>query len=197
MNDLPEARTDRPALRLPRQSGAAGRVLLIFIIAGCGYGDVDLPHISELIELIADFGPHLHAPAIEDADVIDGGGACLAPGLVDMRVQLGEPLLGVAALDESLGELHGSLDRIDDRDRDAMLDALRQARERCAREDDDVRLRLHDEPDIDSRWPPHPCRKGKCVRLEYGDTWSVTREFGASKPSRKEDNGLAVDKNVP
>src|SRR5690606_35615624 len=48
---------------------------------------------SEVIEdgLIADFGPHLHAPALEDADVIDGGGACLAPGLVDMRVQLGEP----------------------------------------------------------------------------------------------------------
>jgi dihydroorotase len=42
-------------------------------------------------ELIADFGPHLHGFAPEDALVIEGGGACLAPGLVDMRVQLGEP----------------------------------------------------------------------------------------------------------
>ena len=42
-------------------------------------------------ERIADFGPHLHAAALEDAEVIDGRGACLAPGLVDMRVQLGEP----------------------------------------------------------------------------------------------------------
>jgi dihydroorotase len=42
-------------------------------------------------ELIADFGPHLHGFAPEDALVIDGAGACLAPGLVDMRVQLGEP----------------------------------------------------------------------------------------------------------
>ena len=42
-------------------------------------------------ERIADFGPHLEAAAIEDARVIDGRGACLAPGLVDMRVQLGEP----------------------------------------------------------------------------------------------------------
>ena len=42
-------------------------------------------------ERIADFGPHLGAAAIEDARVIDGRGACLAPGLVDMRVQLGEP----------------------------------------------------------------------------------------------------------
>jgi dihydroorotase len=42
-------------------------------------------------ELIADVGPHLHGSAPEDALVIDGGGACLAPGLVDMRVQLGEP----------------------------------------------------------------------------------------------------------
>jgi dihydroorotase len=42
-------------------------------------------------ELIADFGPHLHGFAPEDARVIDGGGACLAPGLVDLRVQLGEP----------------------------------------------------------------------------------------------------------
>jgi dihydroorotase len=42
-------------------------------------------------ERIADVGPHLHAPTIEGAEVIDAGGACLAPGLVDMRVQLGEP----------------------------------------------------------------------------------------------------------
>jgi dihydroorotase len=42
-------------------------------------------------ERIADLGPHLHAAAIEDAEVIDAHGACLAPGLVDMRVQLGEP----------------------------------------------------------------------------------------------------------
>lgn len=42
-------------------------------------------------ELIADFGPHLHRSAPEDAEIVDGGGACLAPGLVDMRVQLGEP----------------------------------------------------------------------------------------------------------
>jgi dihydroorotase len=42
-------------------------------------------------ERIADFGPHLHAAAIGDAEVIDARGACLAPGLVDMRVQLGEP----------------------------------------------------------------------------------------------------------
>jgi dihydroorotase len=41
---------------------------------------------------IADLGPRLRpesAPA--DAEIVDGGGACLAPGLVDMRVQLGEP----------------------------------------------------------------------------------------------------------
>ena len=42
-------------------------------------------------ERIADFGPHLHAARLEDADVVDGRGACLAPGLVDIRVQLGEP----------------------------------------------------------------------------------------------------------
>jgi dihydroorotase len=42
-------------------------------------------------ERIADFGPHLHAATLEDAPVIDGRGACFAPGLVDMRVQLGEP----------------------------------------------------------------------------------------------------------
>ena len=42
-------------------------------------------------ELIADFGPHLHRSAPEDAEIVDGGGACLGPGLVDMRVQLGEP----------------------------------------------------------------------------------------------------------
>ena len=42
-------------------------------------------------ELIADFGPHLHRSAPEDAEIVDGGGECLGPGLVDMRVQLGEP----------------------------------------------------------------------------------------------------------
>jgi dihydroorotase len=42
-------------------------------------------------ERIADLGPHLHRAAIEDAEAIEAGGACLAPGLVDMRVQLGEP----------------------------------------------------------------------------------------------------------
>jgi dihydroorotase len=42
-------------------------------------------------ERITDFGTHLYAPGIEAAEVIDAGGACLAPGLVDMRVQLGEP----------------------------------------------------------------------------------------------------------
>ncbi len=42
--------------------------------------------------LIADFGPHLAADnqAIE-AETIDAGGLCLAPGLVDMRVLFGEP----------------------------------------------------------------------------------------------------------
>src|SRR5512147_131385 len=44
-------------------------------------------------ELIADFGPHLNgaggAPA--GAEVVDCRGFCLAPGLVDIRVQLREP----------------------------------------------------------------------------------------------------------
>jgi dihydroorotase len=39
--------------------------------------------------LIADLGPGLTAP--EDAETIDGGGACLAPGLIDLRAALGEP----------------------------------------------------------------------------------------------------------
>ena len=43
-------------------------------------------------ERIADFGPRLFADGPpEDALVIAAAGACLAPGLVDMRVQLGEP----------------------------------------------------------------------------------------------------------
>jgi dihydroorotase len=43
-------------------------------------------------ERIADFGPSLFAEGTpEDALVIDAQGMCLAPGLVDMRVQLGEP----------------------------------------------------------------------------------------------------------
>ena len=43
-------------------------------------------------ERIADFGSGLRAAGPpEDAAVIEADGACLAPGLVDMRVQLGEP----------------------------------------------------------------------------------------------------------
>src|SRR5512132_2506279 len=43
-------------------------------------------------ERIADFGPHLRADAAPgDAEVVDCGGFCLAPGLVDIRVQLREP----------------------------------------------------------------------------------------------------------
>jgi dihydroorotase len=41
---------------------------------------------------IADLGPHLDKAGLpEDAERIDCGGMCLAPGLVDMRVQLREP----------------------------------------------------------------------------------------------------------
>lgn len=40
-------------------------------------------------ETIVAMGPDLTAPA--DAEAIDCGGACLAPGLVDIRVQLREP----------------------------------------------------------------------------------------------------------
>jgi dihydroorotase len=41
---------------------------------------------------IADLGPGLFTSGPPgDAEVIDGLGACLAPGLVDMRVQFGEP----------------------------------------------------------------------------------------------------------
>ncbi len=39
---------------------------------------------------IIDFGAHLDAPP-DDADVIDCDGFCLSPGLIDMRVHLGEP----------------------------------------------------------------------------------------------------------
>ncbi|HUI19393.1 MAG TPA: dihydroorotase [Alphaproteobacteria bacterium] len=43
-------------------------------------------------EAVADFGPRLLNDGIpEGVQVIDGRGACLAPGLVDMRVQLCEP----------------------------------------------------------------------------------------------------------
>jgi len=43
-------------------------------------------------ERIADLGPRLLDGGLPgDAEVIDAAGACLAPGLVDMRVQLGEP----------------------------------------------------------------------------------------------------------
>lgn len=41
---------------------------------------------------IVDVGPHLDASrASSGTELIDGEGYCLAPGLVDMRVQLGEP----------------------------------------------------------------------------------------------------------
>jgi len=41
---------------------------------------------------IADFGPRLFNDGLPpEAEVIDLTGACLAPGLVDMRVQIGEP----------------------------------------------------------------------------------------------------------
>lgn len=39
--------------------------------------------------LIADLGPKVEKPA--DAEVVDCAGACLAPGLVDLRAALGEP----------------------------------------------------------------------------------------------------------
>ncbi len=43
-------------------------------------------------EQIADFGPRLFADGVPDGiRVIDVAGQCLAPGLVDMRVLLGEP----------------------------------------------------------------------------------------------------------
>ena len=43
-------------------------------------------------ETIADFGPRLFKEGVpEGVELIDGGGACLAAGLVDMRVELGEP----------------------------------------------------------------------------------------------------------
>ena len=43
-------------------------------------------------EVIADFGPGLFQGGVPDGiEVIDCGGLCLAPGLVDMRVQLREP----------------------------------------------------------------------------------------------------------
>lgn len=41
---------------------------------------------------IADFGPGLFADGVpEDVERVDVGGLCLAPGLVDMRVSVGEP----------------------------------------------------------------------------------------------------------
>lgn len=39
--------------------------------------------------VIADLGPGLSAP--EGAETVDAAGACLAPGLVDLRAALGEP----------------------------------------------------------------------------------------------------------
>ncbi len=42
--------------------------------------------------LIVDLGPHLASGhQVADAKIIDAGGLCLAPGLVDMRVSFGEP----------------------------------------------------------------------------------------------------------
>lgn len=41
---------------------------------------------------IADFGPHIGDVELGvDVEVVDAGGQCLAPGLVDMRVLFGEP----------------------------------------------------------------------------------------------------------
>ncbi len=43
-------------------------------------------------ELVADFGPRLFNDGVPDGiKIVDCRGACLAPGLVDMRVQLREP----------------------------------------------------------------------------------------------------------
>ena len=43
-------------------------------------------------EVIADFGPDLFAAGVpEGAAVVECGGLCLCPGLVDIRVQLREP----------------------------------------------------------------------------------------------------------
>ncbi|NKC32793.1 dihydroorotase [Falsiroseomonas selenitidurans] len=56
---------------------------------------------------IADLGPGLTAP--EGAETLDAGGACLAPGLVDLRAALGEPgaehreTIGSAALAAAAG----------------------------------------------------------------------------------------------
>jgi dihydroorotase len=52
---------------------------------------LDQPGASLLMRggTVADFGPGLAVP--EGALVVEGGGACLAPGLVDMRAALGEP----------------------------------------------------------------------------------------------------------
>jgi dihydroorotase len=46
-------------------------------------------HLLVVDGRIAAMGDLLEVP--EDAELIDGGGACLCPGLVDMRVQFGEP----------------------------------------------------------------------------------------------------------
>lgn len=43
-------------------------------------------------EVMVDWGPGLsHGGLPDSAEIIDADGACLAPGLVDMRVQFGEP----------------------------------------------------------------------------------------------------------
>ncbi|HEX6143114.1 MAG TPA: dihydroorotase, partial [Geminicoccaceae bacterium] len=55
---------------------------------------LDVPGGGLLIEdgRIVDLGPGLFVDGVpEGAEVIEAEGACLAPGLVDLRVQLGEP----------------------------------------------------------------------------------------------------------
>ncbi len=41
--------------------------------------------------LIADWGPHLAQAPSGPANVVDAGGLCLAPGLIDLRAKTGEP----------------------------------------------------------------------------------------------------------
>ncbi len=55
--------------------------------------DTDLPGGLLIAEgRILDFGPHVRAEVLsEEFERIDATGLCLAPGLVDMRVRLGEP----------------------------------------------------------------------------------------------------------
>lgn len=65
--------------------------------------------------VIADFGPHLFkdgAPSVRE--VVDCGGACLAPGLIDMRVHLREPGEEYLESIDALGDaaLSGGVTRI-------------------------------------------------------------------------------------